>query len=123
MNVASLELCKELYELSGWQYEMGTNGFWYTDHTPDLVVATYVSGDSTPAYDLGYLLRKLPESIGEFDNFIMIKPDNWRVGYGEDSADDCIWWKLIWESDTPEDAVAKLAIELFKQGVLKKEKK
>jgi hypothetical protein len=36
MNTASLELCKELFELSGWDY---------------------------PAYDLGSLLRKLPRDF------------------------------------------------------------
>ena len=63
MNVANLDLCKELYELSGWKatekyhYIAGT----YTDI--DTVAFRGRKYDGVPAYDLGYLLRKLPKGF------------------------------------------------------------
>jgi hypothetical protein len=77
-NVASLELCKELYGLSGW------------NDTPNHV-------------DLGYLVRKLP-AYTEIRNYEIC----WQARFNS----------MISEADTPEDAAAKLAIELFKSGVL-----
>jgi hypothetical protein len=57
-----------------------------------------------PAYDLGYLLRKLPQpySIMAYSTGRLVAVQ------GEVTA----------TADTPEDAAAKLAIELFKQGIL-----
>lgn len=145
MNTASLELCKELYELSGWK-----TGWWYPHvHIENSMVSQeHIYTDEfgaivdkqrdIPAYDLGYLLRKLP-------NKVTVKK---RV-YGfilTDSTSDGTWiadyiihfWQTpiptdrnyeMWlhhgdkakltEADTPEDAVAKLCIELVKQGLLK----
>lgn len=92
MNTASLELCKELFKLSGWIGIYGPN----TEVT----------------YDLGYLIRQLPAVSG---GVLTLQPADhepttaWRVGYGDNMT----------EADTPEDAACKLAIELCKQGVLK----
>ena len=87
MNTASLELCKELFELSGWdgtayEHEL-LNGKHYTRTLPVKEMTHFDQNTYIPAYDLGYLLRKLPPSIQR--------------------------------ADTPEDAASKLAIELFKQ--------
>jgi hypothetical protein len=99
MNVASLELCKALYELSGWA---GDDSFGDMD-----------SGKSaTPAYDLGYLLRKLPQGTHIVKN-TGDKPDYSCWSYLHENVDTV-------RADTPEDAACMLAIELFKQGVLKK---
>ncbi|CAB4132348.1 hypothetical protein UFOVP253_8 [uncultured Caudovirales phage] len=76
---------------------------------------------SFPAYDLGYLLRKLPDYVKLFRNNYgkyycaavtggFRHPDN-QLGQ-PDTAHD---WYI---ADTPEDAAAKLAIELFRQGIL-----
>jgi hypothetical protein len=90
--------------------------------------------DCLPAYDLGYLLRKLP------------KHHNFGMPYVSQANDGSQWvasyvnWWALWEYDgkgsakkwhnevidaglhflanTPEDAAAKLAIELFKQNLL-----
>lgn len=135
MNVASLELSKELYELSGW----GATGniywrdtvseptVWFTDHAhndPELQV--FDAENKLPAYDLGYLLRKLPDTIDlddDADRVLTLQPmrglrgsGRWDASYDnvdkvQDSRLDCF-------SDTPEDSAAMLAIELFKQGVL-----
>lgn len=124
MEVANIELCKELYELSGWipqygwyYYEVGgtrlepvSEEHWGIDGEPgeDNV---YLKG---VAYDLGFLLRKLPNvyiatgtSRDKKD-----RPTVAEFGFG----DQCVRG----EADTPEDAVCKLAIELFKSGILTK---
>ena len=138
MNVASLKLCKELYEVSGWE---DTYMAWDVSDRTDLPFENVVIADDViftyfPAYDLGFLLRKLPLTTG-FDNekweevygrslpsyFFMARDldtmDNkWRVQYqGEDQED--VIEDTMFDADTPEDATAKLCIDLFNQGVLK----
>lgn len=121
MYVTSLEVSKELYELSGWD---GTSFFHAEGYERDSYKRVLYTGGNpsneamwganhTPVYDLGYLLRKLPNwyewSLSQDpDGFYTMWHDGLEVG-GR------------WDADTPEDAAAKLAIELFKQGVLKKE--
>jgi hypothetical protein len=56
MYYASKELCQELYELSNWEdvdwsYDENGHGFTFRHQA-----------NSIPAYDLGYLLRKLPKT-------------------------------------------------------------
>lgn len=105
MNVASLELCKELYELSGW---------WWDTSTRHYVMPAKNKGQGEvrrPAYSLGFLLTKLPP-----ESNISHIGDKWYIakhylqGEGFRSIEET--------ADTPEDAACKLAIELFKQGVL-----
>lgn len=138
MNVASLELCKDLYELSGWGYTYHAFGvgehdltdkqwYWFegkrTGSYWEAIKADWYDRDPfdgrrptatthrmdllAPAYDLGYLLRKLPQV------HISQQPSHWAAWcVSEATANiDTIC------GDTPEDAAAKLAIELFKQGV------
>lgn len=136
MHVAELSLCKELYELSGWgdTSEFYVNGMLqhgidtaFEDHA----IKTNYPGYS-PAYDLGYLLRKLPSNYmlmwHDFEDFkledgevikqgrayVMSKLDGDMYEIDED------FWNAD-QSDTPEDAAAKLAIELFKQKILTRE--
>lgn len=103
MNVASPELCKELYELSRWDAD--GNHWWYSDG--QLVWAAWIA-ESTPAYELGYTLRKLPD---------FVRMEWWTEADGKRQY-RCAYRDTIFLEDTPEDAVTKLAIELFKQGVL-----
>lgn len=149
MNVANKDLCKELYELSGWgkqgdvmyswiKYSLKDNPDTYPwpypliNNMSELQLAT-ANGEqeySYPAYDLGYLLRKLPQDIQEHYLTLEIctahgKPE-WSADYikfdsmkleisyllSDDNAD-------ITHADTPEDAACRLAIELIKQGVIK----
>jgi len=118
MNVASLELCKELYELSGWD---------------DLDLSFQPERGNCPRYDLGYLLRKLPNSTDidaeEFEEafdcsapesfFLAWEMDTlqheWRVQF---QIEDSVLENTMFEADTPEDALCLLIIELFKQGIL-----
>lgn len=174
MNVASLELCKKLYALSGWGLddkhrpiakvwiemfstsEMGQGNPDYEQTPPEnrrqYHVGEYRIRDnprnfvgipenvpwgwankyyeetikrSVPAYDLGYLLRKLPPSIYSIQYkqraYLWTRKDTetcyaawYKVtdpNYGEDITSEHGAVR-----DTPEDAAAMLAIKLFKQG-------
>ena len=106
-DVANLELCKELYELSGWcQYGQSE---------------VYNGAIISYNYTLGYLLRKLREQ----DIFPILSAelyDRWWCRYGWLSKDGKTLTrpgKELGSADTPENATCKLAIELIKQGVLK----
>lgn len=108
-NVASLENCKRLYELSGWYGDL-----YYTEYDVKPFKATTLVGKGDcimTAYDAGYLLRKLPDAAVS-RNF----------GDGELWTAWTLAGKQVWAS-TPEDALALLAIQLFEQGVLTKEMK
>lgn len=119
MNTASLELCKELYELSGWECD----GFYYSrgqlvfDYKEFMLQAA----SSFPAYDSGFMLRKLPPCLPENDDWRLslepnFKGSQWFCGYtGRGS------FVHVGQADTPEDCLVKLAIELFKQNILKRE--
>lgn len=106
-EVASLALCKELYELSGW----GTDRTW---RKLTLGKAFVRNGsiedeyDISPAYSLGYLLRKLPNGVNIMYNSER-SAASYEVPIGE----------LLLYGNTPENAACKLSIELFKLGVLK----
>jgi hypothetical protein len=115
-GVASLELCKELFGLSDWS---DTNKVWSLAYKAEEATRKgrqwhisnrhIKSNGFYPAYGLGYLIRKLPAySCVEIDDVIS----------ASHSTKDFKEFTEI--ANTPEDAVAKLAIELFKQGILKK---
>lgn len=123
MNVCSLELAKELYELSGWRdahaHWVEDDG-WYIEYPHP----HYSNGLYLPAYDLGYLLRKLPPKIDVVNSsayaYLTLTRKSeaykhfgdkglWGARYGKDIAA---------VASTPEDACAKLCIELIKQGIL-----
>ena len=57
MNVASLELCKELYELSDWD---GTHLNWanYRGNEWRISHGNHAAAGSIPAYDLSFLICK-----------------------------------------------------------------
>ncbi len=106
-HVASLELCKELYELSGWE-EPGANRFQIEVTTGGIIKTGCY-------YSLGYLLRKLPDIT--ITNSVADGSEPWHAGqYGYY---DGIGWIYDAYADTPEDAAAKLAIELIRKGVIK----
>lgn len=137
MNVADLELCKELYELSGW--EDTTNTFGSTTERLDWIQSDNGKGWYLPAYDLGYLLRKLPSFIESNSGigYKLILKTNTRntdriavIGYvalqqveSERSKGFEFLYhpKIKFQQGSLEDAACKLAIELFKSGVLAKE--
>jgi hypothetical protein len=103
MNTASLELCKELYSLSGFVL---TEMQWYRGRP--VYNAPY--GWDCPAYDLGSLLRKLPRDF-------VLRPiigAHWEIQYAPGISNK----ERICQADTPEDAACKLVIKLFKQDVI-----
>lgn len=135
MTATSLEVSKELYEVSGWKGTYFTHATFRNESSPEdqrqIVHRTIEDLDEcmrlrnrsfikdlklVPAYDLGYLLRKLPGFVEVSTNPAQsifsvrtIIPGEWVPG------------GFTVQMDTPEDAAAKLAIQLFKQGILKKE--
>lgn len=178
-KVASLELCKELYELSGWDnnashpaelkmwersYSLSELGPAHEDYgNPEVKQHEVHVGDwrvvddhrhmmttgqevfkwwysevqnlhdeAFPAYDLGYLLRKIPANFntgdarGAFELFLKTTSREWFAGYNKPEMGRWLYdgnhgvWETPCDADNPEDAVCKLAIQLFKQGILKK---
>lgn len=112
MHVASKELCQELYAVSGWE----ETSFTYYEFSDGI---TYAPADLKPeefvswlcrAYDLGYMLRKLRKnSIGyAFGVNKYLGELQYTAYFGNDKS----------FADTPEDAAAKLCIELIKQGII-----
>lgn len=100
MKVASLEYCKELYKLSRWGSE---------DVSPG-AEDKYIK-----RYDLGYLIRKMPAVTyltSDGDEFVASYTPNIEIIELGKTAQ---YW---FGSKKPEDALCRLAIELWKQGVL-----
>jgi len=126
MHVAALELCRELHQVApDWT---DTDYSWFID---DMVPDDQLLGleraepsigargsristvySEVPAYDLGFLMRKVPNGYG------LIK----GVG-GRWVAFDLITLQSHngERNDTPEDAVVMLCIKLWRQGALAKE--
>lgn len=118
-NTASEELSRELYALTDWD---NTNLFsdgsvWFTQDNLEAGDVDINDPDDnlTPMYELGYLLRKLPEAA------TVSKASKtygaWIAGVTD--IEHALENPTFQEADTPEDALCKLAIELFKQGILK----
>src|SRR4051794_28552960 len=121
MNVASLKLCRELHELSGWkdtEYTYYANAGLHSGFVEHRRMV-FDKPDNLPAYDLGYLLRKLPASIAKRNQIMLLTimkgngiDETWIVDYK--SAHEPTWLHegdkaQLTEADTPEDAAAKLA--------------
>lgn len=122
MTVADKDLCEELYKLSGWhdleqywEYYPVTKESRLRKCALDNVLPRALPEFITPAYDSGYLLRKLPVEIDGYWLFICpVRPkklSQWAATYTSKFP--------ISKADTPENALTKLAIQLFKEGVLK----
>lgn len=132
MNVASLELCKELHELSGWDdtpivrgdsWNEGLSlgfGVWSRDHLMEGIV----EGDISPAYDLSYLLMRLPKLITLYQS-----EGSWSCHFQSSKTHQAIvngsvivlpyFWMT--RGETPEDAACSMAIDLFEHGIITKE--
>lgn len=121
-HVANIDLCRELYELSGW--EDTESWLSASDLLPEVIDGKKTGRykrQQVPAYDLGFLLRKLPAVIDEApltlctDGTGVLEEIYWCAYYFSAP----VIYKTGYDDKTPEDAACKLAIELFKQGVLK----
>lgn len=127
-DVAGLSHCEELYKVTGWSQ---TTCWWnifkdYDNGLPHILADTYrhqTTDKHVPAYDLGYLIRRLPDYCvmgdeSDEDRGFQLRLDPFGGGWiAEYPFGD--WPQAV--SDRPEDAVCALAIELFKQGVLSRE--
>jgi hypothetical protein len=120
MHVASLQLCRALYVLApGWN---DTYCSWFIDNVvpdghllgqPRTEPSIGIRGSrlraifsEVPAYDLGYLMRKLPDGYGmakaTTDRWVVFNVRSMQPENGE-------------RADTPENAVAMLLIKLWRQ--------
>lgn len=97
MTTASPELCQELQRVSGW---VDTS-----------------SSDGVERYTLGFLTRKLP--AGYFVTRVIGNHPVFVIGHINEQPAET--WEPPIMASTPEDALCKLSIELFKQGILKHE--
>lgn len=134
MNVASLELCKELYELSGWETKKDDTNLYHIQQEGEHSVSPVVFDNCCwreyegneivcPAYDLGYLLRKLPMLIpavpDDGDPYLFqmtegAKSGTWQIDYRD--VDDGQFTAAV--ADTPEDAACALLIKLIEEKVI-----
>lgn len=117
-DIADLALCKELYTLSEWSdthhYYLGDEILSRSPRQSDLHPPTLTENDCAPAYNLGYLLRKLPpktEIVRALDTKYFAIHRIWTA-QGVDQIE------YISKADTPENAAANLCIELFQQKIL-----
>ena len=99
------ELCKEVYERTGWQPTDWQHG----------------DEDGQPLYTSDYLLEKLPNKIkGKHSTgWLTLSPmdkETWGAGYEADHTEHIDDYKLEW-SDTPLKALLKLVIALDDAGV------
>lgn len=134
-SVARLDLCRRLLELSGWNTTIWS---WYCDEARDDEPGLNLSEPSKvvggvgyfdhqyPAYDLGYLLRALPEF------FVSVRKDTGiHTRTHEHTTEYTATYKhtglegnrfknqdFTGVAETPEDAATTLAIALFEAGVL-----
>jgi len=108
---ASPALCEELYELTHWLVTDDSGR--YPAHYDALdEKQNPVYEPDVPAYDLGFMLRKLPRIV-KLDYNPDAGTTPWTASYvTEDS------WRSRF-ADTPEDAVCQLIIHIIKAGVLK----
>lgn len=127
MNVASLDLCKELHTLSGWD---GTVWSWYCDEERDDTPAMNLSeplrvvggvgyfDHQYPAYDLGYLMRKLPGHYVQKLGSESYVAKWWDYAPTQEQRELGLNHLSGHSKSSPEDAVCRLAIALFEHGVL-----
>jgi len=118
LHIAKFELCRELYELSGWTW----TDYYYTifEYRPqDVVVLLGKAKDGLhiPAYEIGYLIERLPQKVNGARLVLAGMPMSGRWGcaylYGLNISFDA---SQI--ADTPQDAACSLAIVLWRQGIL-----
>lgn len=114
-GVASVDICRELYHLSGWkgQYWWWTKRVYGDGSEGYQLVGEHeapFTGETIPAYDASYLAAMLPAfRIGKEGN------GSYRAGWM-----DYANHKVIMEASRTSlaNAMGRLAISLFKHGIL-----
>lgn len=103
MFVASKDISKRLFSISGWKDQV------------------WVNATGAPVYGLGFILRKLPPYIptdtGRAFLALYRSEQGWKAGYliGREDNEELLYPT---DDDFAEDVVCRLAIELFNDGVL-----
>jgi hypothetical protein len=127
MTFSSFELSEELYKLTGWNpgewaYDTSYADKWLryiADFPADTRERQGIK--MIPAYSLDFLLRKLPMLYNRGVLLVAVtNTDKWSAEYYSFYPDDRGAKSPILIADTPEDAAAKLCMELSKQGVFKR---
>lgn len=119
MNVASKELCEELFKLSGWDDKNLDAWGW---EAIDLQGSGVEVGNKIPAYNLGYLLDKLVEVKTGLTLYHVHSTMSWEAFYAGkffEYGTDTQHWETQGGMN-PADAVCRLAIQMFKEGKLTK---
>lgn len=125
-HTASLELSRTLYEVSGWD---DTDKWLHRKGNGDTMlfspIGPHLMECDAPAYDLGYLLRKLPHSTYVEQHRPAAK-DGYKYGAWNTDLTHILYSKtpidyFQADADTPENALCQLAIDLFKSNILVKE--
>jgi hypothetical protein len=108
------DLCDRLFKLTGWEdtQEVFVNGKPTWRNSPG------VADTNTPVYRMGYLLDKLDNIHLELKHpYLGVDYLNlWGAYY---YADDYYGVDYVAAGKTPEEAMAKLTIELFEKGVIR----
>lgn len=108
MKESYLNMCFELYELSGWE--------------TDPVSYHWVGLEKYVLYDCGYLLRKLPKAthLTKRSDYRRSGDKDYlaRINFGSYTNKPRKWLNQFYiDGDTPEEALMGLAIQLFKNGL------
>ena len=120
MDKELFELCKEVYEKTGWEDFKLNN--WYIDPKKNYQIVPFTEDTEAPLYTSDYLLEKLPKYIeNNGSDFLMawlsmdnLGEDGWQFGYRVGAAKPLI--KAT--ADTPLKALLRLVIALHKAGQL-----
>lgn len=115
MNVADSSLCEELFTLSSWH----DTDNWYYDGAVDAYRGWVDYGTKcSPAYDLGFLIRKLPHVF-----LAKTKKSGYRARYIKGRwGKNGIEKQITEAAETPENALCTLAIHLIKEGLIEVQK-
>jgi hypothetical protein len=128
VDVASVDLCRELWELSGWGTE-ATAFHWYKQHgEADYTLVSsdeaefYQSDSYFPAYTLGFMLRKLQlPYVTVLVGTLGRRSKLYSASYIPDQLGEYDPATMYRKADTPENALCQLAIQLFRQNILKRD--
>lgn len=146
-DTASLEVLRELYELAPdwigdgkWWSFVGVYNMDGSTTDEAWEVTDVVAESVCPAFSAGYLLRKLPRKLkgvnskqrdGNFNLYASRGKTAWIASYADEdgsiirrlkkdaeSQNNRNFWFMHGSADTPEDAMVKLCIVMFKEGIL-----
>lgn len=123
LGAVSRELSQELYEATQWvdtdkwwRY-VGALGWAVEFAVSPLPSGFYDHNNFIPAYDMDYLLQKLPNILkdGHHAAFLIVgatSETSWAASYEKLPDQETYPKEVCGIADTPQDAIAKLAIEL-----------